>query len=193
MADSLTEQIRRNFDLIVKDQGLLFRTERHYRQYQDLQNRCRKAKSNEIKLHQEQYATRVATAHKRLIDKAGSKTKDYKHQWFGEDAFDKTKLLRQAQRYVDHQHKRRLTQIGQFEIRQTERLLAQTRRENRVHGQAEFDFNKAADRRQTPERRAVSPSATSSERPEQKSNGVETSQKPPQPSRPVNRPRPRTR
>jgi len=193
MAESLTEQIRRNFDLIVKDQGLVLRTERHYRQYQDLQNRCKEAKANEIRLHQEQYVMRFAAAHQRLIDKAGSKNKDYKHQWFGEDAFDKTKLMRRAQQQVDHQHKRRLTQIGQYDIRQTELFLARTRRENRVHGQAEFDFNKAADRRQTPERRAVSPSATSTERSEQQSSSVETPQTPPQPSRPVNRPRPRSR
>lgn len=196
MADSLTEQIRRNFDTMVKDQGLVLRTQRHFRQYQDLQNRCKDAKANEIRLHQEQYVMRVAAAHQRLIDKAGSKTKDYKHQWFGEDAFDKTKLMRRAQQQVAQQHKRRLTQIGQYEIRQTEHLLARTRRENRVHGKAEIDFNKAADRRQTEGRRSSDTASTSSSGLEQSSPDANRSQTATQPkpaSRRVHRPRPRSR
>lgn len=199
MADSLTEQIRRSFDTMVKDQGLVLRTERHYRQYQDLQNRCKEAKAKEIRLHQEQYVMRVATAHRRLIDKAGAKIRDYKHQWFGEDAFDKTKLMRRAQQQVAQQHKRRLTQIGQYEIRQTEQLLARTRRENRVHGRAEIDFNKAADRRQTVGRRSTDTASTSSSSSEQSTQSLPEANRPdaaspPKPaSRRVHRPRPRSR
>jgi hypothetical protein len=82
-----------------------------------LARRCDKARAREELLYQQQYQTRVEQARRRLIDAAGSKTREFKPWWAAEDRFSPDDLLRQARRAVRTQHEQRMARIDEYERR----------------------------------------------------------------------------
>ena len=77
-------------------------------------------------------------------------SKDYKHRWFGNDAFDRKMLTTQAHRLVQQDHQRRLMMINDREAGELDDLISQVKQRDSLNvkqGQEKpsQEFNRASD------------------------------------------------
>ena len=99
------------------------------------------------------YETRLNAARTKLIDKAGAKTKSFKHRWFGNDQFSATAINKQADRMVRSSHLKAMEFLDAEEQQTLSRLCDLVKPNRALKQKTKQDFEKAVDRRQTPERR----------------------------------------
>ena len=151
---SITQDVKQTFHLValrIEAKDLL--TGRQWEKRRALVKRCKAARGKENMLFKERLHTRVKIEQKKLIDEAGSKTKQHKPIWAQDDLFDSTASLAQADKNVRSAHESRLERINQYEERGLEALMQSARRENKIQGKSKQNLNQVADRRVGGERR----------------------------------------
>lgn len=123
----------------------------------EITRRFEREGNKQEKLYRRDYKTRVETALKARIDKAGAKTLTLKHRLFGSDNFDKEALTRAAHRDVQHDHARRMGQLERRETQEIDTLVATAeQRQSQKSGARETvkeSFKQATNRRGGKERR----------------------------------------
>lgn len=144
------QEVKQLFNLeALRDEAMAQLTGRQWEKRGELVDRCKKASNMACRLLVERGDVRIAIARKKLIDEAGSKTKEHKPFFAQNDRFDNEATLRQAKQKVWLAHKQRLARINQYEERELSNLMAEAKRENQLQGKAERGFNQVADRRRT--------------------------------------------
>ena len=154
MSLSITQEVKQTFHLValrIEAKDLL--TGRQWGKRNALVERCDRARQKENALFDERLHARVAIEQKKLINRAGSKTKQHKPIWAQDDLFDKSASLAQADKNVRSAHKQRISRIDQYEERGLEALMQSARRENKIQGKSKQNLNQVADRRVGGERR----------------------------------------
>lgn len=154
MALTTAERVKQTFNLIAlrREAGARL-TGRQWEKRGELVGRCEEARQKAEELNFKRYEVRVEIARKKLIDEAGSKTKEHKPHFAQDDRFGKDATLRLAQQDVRQAHERRIAQINQYEERSLSNLMAEAKHENQLQGKAERAFDKVADRRRVPDQR----------------------------------------
>lgn len=100
-------------------------------------------------LYQSEYKTRVEVAYRDLLNDAAAKKLDHKPSFFGIDRFNKSDLMRQAQRNVRFDHHRSMERLDDLELKQSESFLDKCAQRKSVREA----FKKTAERRRRHERR----------------------------------------
>ena len=154
MSETITQQLRQAFHLAsLRNEAKRARTPENWRELGQVRDRYAKLYEQEDRTFRKEYSTRVEMARKRLIDKAASKPKDFKHRWFSNDQFDKAAILRQAQREVRAHHRIQMDGLEKQETRELEAVLARAGRMSDLRDKANASFERAANRRGGSERR----------------------------------------
>lgn len=154
MSENITQQLKRTFHLAgLRHEAKHIRNSDDWSEMGKIRDRYAKAYRKEERTFRAEYLTRVEAAQKRLIDKAGSKTKDFKHRWFGNDRFNSEAILRQAQREVRAHHRVQMDLIEKRETRELETLLSRNAPDKDQRVRSKYDFQKATNRRDGVERR----------------------------------------
>lgn len=99
------------------------------------------------------YQKRVASVRKKLIDKAGSKPRDFVHKWFGRDGFSRDAIDRQAQVTVRNAHQSKIDGLNDQRFEELNRFVEGTERRKAQRDKPRRDFQRATDRRVGPDRR----------------------------------------
>lgn len=164
MTQSITQRLTDVFALA----SLRLQTERltdpaQHQEVREIRERYTKTYTAEEREFRSQYATRVEVAKRKLIDKAGSKTRDLQHPWFGHDRFDRQAIHRQAQRQVRMAHTAKLDQLDRLEANELEAVLSRAADGGSAERQVKRDFLQATDRRRG-ERRQPRPHRSSRQR-----------------------------
>ena len=105
------------------------------------------------KQYYDEYDSRVEKVTQNLIDKAGSKEKNFVNRIFGADNFDKRAIYRQAHRSVQHDHQRRVSALSEQESSELETLTQKATQRDMLREKPKRDFTKSVDRRSGSERR----------------------------------------
>ena len=154
MGIDISEELKRTFDLAaLRREAAKTLTATEWKELQNIKKTHDDTRRFENRQYEMEYRTRVEVARKRLINQAGAKSKDFKHRWFGQDRFDKAAIHRQAQRNVRNQHHQLMAGIDQQESRAIRQLLDHCEKRTQLRDKPKKDFNQAADRRLSPDRR----------------------------------------
>lgn len=148
MALSLAEELRRTFDrAALKREADDLRSPVQWRRARALQDRCERIVQKEEKSFRQNYDTRVEVALRRILSRAGAKTKNFQPPWSNRDRFSPDDALRQAQREVRSAHHNRIEKIHAFEARELRSIVKQATRENTMRGTLRQDFKRVTNRR----------------------------------------------
>lgn len=146
---SISNDLKRTFGIAtLRREAAKILNASEWKELQGIKKKFLNQAKFEKRAHELEYDTRVEVMRKRLSNQAGSKTRDFKRRWFGNDRFDKAAIDRQAHRLVRNQLHQSL---GRLEIQETRAINAlMDRSEHRQHlrEKPKQDFNKKADRRQ---------------------------------------------
>jgi len=154
MRPSITQDLKQTFHLhALRHEAKHLLTERQWDQYQQLTNRCERARDQEQKLFNERFHGRVDQECRKILKDNAAKTRDFKPVGQQDDLFDRASLLKQADRNVRNRHEQRLAKITRTEERGIETLLQRSSRQNQLTGQSKDAFTRAAERRSGNERR----------------------------------------
>ena len=154
MTFNISEALKRTFDLAgLRHQATQHLNGQGWQSFQSIRKKYDDLRQDEQARYKDEYDTRFEVARKRRLNEAGTKTRDFKPRWFGRDQFDDSAINRQAQRDVENQHHQLMTGIDDMEIRDTNQLVARSAQRHKARERTKHDFNKTADRRQTPDRR----------------------------------------
>ncbi len=148
------KELKRSFDLAdIKHQAHkdFNRTERTA--YTTLRKKFDGLRKFEQRAYELEYDTRFEVARKRLIHKAGSKTREFTPRGLGVDRFDKEATRRQANRIVRASHERLMAGIDERETKDIGQLLKVCEKRTKQREKPLKDFSRATDRRQKKERR----------------------------------------
>ncbi len=105
MSFIISDEIKRTFDLAsLKHQAARDFNAQEWKAYRKITQKFYELRRFEQRTYEIEYKTRFEVARKRLINRAGAKSKDFKHRWFGNDQFDKSVINRQAERNVRNSH-----------------------------------------------------------------------------------------
>lgn len=153
MTVPIQEELRRHFDLAsLRREARALQTPEQWSEAQSITKRSNRAQAKEEALYTQRYDTRVEQARLRLIDQAGSKSRDFKPGWASDDHFSPDATLRQAHRDVKAAHDRRVNRIVDWERGALHGLIEQSMRENNQRGVAREDFGRVVDRNSDMER-----------------------------------------
>lgn len=153
MALSTAERVKQTFNLrALRHEAKAHLTGRQWEKRGELVERCAKSRQKAEELNFKRYPMRVGVVQKKLIDEAGSKTREYKPFSEKNDRFDKSATLYLAQQDVRQAHERRIAQINQYEERGLSNLMTEAKRENQLQGKAERAFDRTVDRRHVQDR-----------------------------------------
>ena len=148
MSFNISDEIKRTFDLAsLKHQAAKDFTSQEWKAYRKITEKFDGLRRAEHRIFEIEYKTRVEVARKRLINKAGSKSKDFKHRWFGQDQFDKSAINRQAERHVRNSHYQLMAGIDNQHSRETAQLLNTCEKRKKLREKPKRDFTNATDRR----------------------------------------------
>ncbi len=148
MSFNISDEIKRTFDLAsLKHQAAKDFTSQEWKAYRKIGQKYDDMRRYEQRTYEIEYKTRFEVARKRLVNKAGSKSKDFKHRWFGGDQFDKSAINRQAQRNVRNSHYQLMAGIDKQEARETGQLLDTCKKQTELREKPKRDFSNASDRR----------------------------------------------
>lgn len=148
MSYNISDEIKRTFDLAsLKHQAAKDFTSQEWKAYRKIAEKFDDLRRFEQRNYEMEYKTRVEVARKRLINKAGSKSKDFKHRWFGQDQFDKSAVHRQAVRNVRNSHHQLMAGIDKQEARETTQLLESSEKRTMQREKPKQEFANATDRR----------------------------------------------
>ncbi|MEM9733634.1 MAG: hypothetical protein AAF903_09155 [Pseudomonadota bacterium] len=118
-----------------------------------LMDRMKRERAAEEKDYRANYDTRVETARRALIDKAGAKSNEFKPPQFGVDRFDENAIERQAHRMVHAEHSARMAGLDQLETSELERLTQPAHKRMAEQQDVRVQFQRSSDRRVLPSRR----------------------------------------
>ncbi len=148
MSFNISDEIKRTFDLAsLKHQAAKDFTSQEWKAYRKITLKFDDMRRFEQRTYEIEYKTRFEVARKRLVNKAGSKSKDFKHRWFGQDQFDKSAINRQAERNVRNSHYQLMAGIDKQEARETGQLLDTCKKQLELREKPKRDFSNASDRR----------------------------------------------
>ena len=148
MSFNISEEIKRTFDLAnLNHQAAKDFNAQEWKSYRKIIEKYDGLRRFEQRTFEVEYKTRVEVARKRLINKAGSKTKEFKHPWFGNDQFDKSAITRQARRNVRGNQNQLIAGIDNQQARETAKLLDTCEKRTKQREKPKQDFAKATDRR----------------------------------------------
>jgi len=158
MTFNINEELKRTFGLAsLRREAAKFLNAKEWKEYQKITNRFAGQKRFEQRAYEIEYDTRVEIVRKRLINKAGAKTKEFKHRWFGNDRFDKSAIGRQAHKQVKSQHMKLLAHLENQEFKEVESLMDACQHRRQQREKPKQDFKQATDRRKNIERRQSTP------------------------------------
>ncbi|PHR55171.1 MAG: hypothetical protein COA47_14335 [Robiginitomaculum sp.] len=154
MTYSQSQEIKSIFERATKrKQAQSLRTPADFQKSREIIDRHDKAIATATRDYRAEYATRVELATKRLIDKAGHKTKNFTRRFVGADRFDKSAIQRQAHREVRFKHNQAISRIERSETRELTKLIETVRGRDVIKDHARNDFQKAVNRRSNQDRR----------------------------------------
>lgn len=147
MALSLAEELRRTFDrAALKREAAELRSPAQWKRARALQDRCERIVEKEERSFRQNYDNRVEVAQRRILDRAGAKTKDFQPPWSNRDRFSPDDALRQARREVRSAHHNRIDKIHAFEARELRSTVKQATRENVMRGTLRQDSKRVTNR-----------------------------------------------
>ncbi len=148
------KELKRSFDLAdVKHQAHKDFNRSERLEYTKLRKRFEGWRKAEQRAYELEYDTRFEVASKRLINKAGSKTREFTPRWMGVDRFDGEAIKRQAGRIVQASHERLMAGIDERETKDIGQLLKVCEKRTKQREKPLKDFARATDRRQKKQRR----------------------------------------
>lgn len=155
---SITEDLKRTFDLAsLRQRAKSLMRPADLEKMSEITKRYAREGNKQEKLYERDYTSRVEKALQVRIDKAGVKDRTLKHRLFGSDNFDKSALTRQAQRDVQQDHARRMSQLASSETRELDALVSSAEQRDanmqQLRDKPRDDFQLATDRRSGLERR----------------------------------------
>ena len=154
MTFNITQELKRTFGLAgLRIEAAKKLNAEEWKKYQAITKRFAGQKQFEQRAHEIEYDTRVEVARKRLINKAGSKAKDFIHPWFRNDRFDKSAINLQARRQVRAEHQRLMAHLETKEIGEVQSLMDACDKRHQAKEKPTKDFARATDRRQGHARR----------------------------------------
>lgn len=106
---SITRDLKQTFDLAsLRQRAKSLTRPADLEKVSEITKRYAREVRKQEKLYKRDYQTRFEKALEGRISKAGAKGRTFKHRLFGSDNFDKSVLIRQAHRDVQHDHSRRI-------------------------------------------------------------------------------------
>uniref|UniRef100_A0A2A4YYX0 Uncharacterized protein n=1 Tax=OCS116 cluster bacterium TaxID=2030921 RepID=A0A2A4YYX0_9PROT len=154
MAYNISDELRHSFGLAsLQREASKILTAKEWKDFQAIQKKYTDIGRSEHRIYELEYTTRVEVAKKRLINKAGSKTKTFNHPWARNDRFDKAAINRQAHRHVRNQHMQLMSHLDAQKYNETKSLMDSSKSRRALKEKPKRDFNRAADRRKNIDRR----------------------------------------
>jgi len=154
MASSLSDDLKKTFALAsLRNEAAKILTPKEWNELQKIKQKYEGQKQFEKRSFDLEYETRVEVARKRLINQAGQNRKNFQPLWARNDRFDRDAIDRQAHRNVKDGFKRLIEQFELRERRDVQGLLDRCEHSRKQREKPKQDFNQAADRRRSFERR----------------------------------------
>lgn len=155
---SITRDLKQTFDLAsLRQRAKSLTRPADLEKVSEITKRYAREVRKQEKLYKRDYQTRFEKALEGRISKAGAKGRTFKHRLFGSDNFDKSVLIRQAHRDVQHDHSRRIAQLKSRETQELDVLVSTSEQRDSAKQQLREtlrnDFKQATDRRSGPDRR----------------------------------------
>jgi hypothetical protein len=151
---SIDQDLRRAFErATLKREAKANLSPREWQKFRKIEETHEAQKKHEQQRYKLEYDSRVEIARKHLIDQAATKTKRFNLRWAGDDRFSKDAIERQAHRYVQHRHQRRLSAIDRKLQEQHDALLQKCERRLTQSEKLKADFARATNRRSGQDRR----------------------------------------
>ncbi len=148
MSFNISDEIKRTFDLAnAKHRAAKNSTSQEWKDHRKITKKFDDLRRFEQRTYEIEYKSRFEVARRRLIKKAGSKTKDFKHRWFGQDRFDKSAINSQAERNVRNSHRQMMAGIDKQEAHEMTQQLETGKKHVESRDKPKRDFAKATDRR----------------------------------------------
>ncbi len=117
--------------------------------FENISEKFDKRRTDTERLYRAEYTTRVEIARRALIDKAGSKVRDFKPSFGMIDRFNSRDLTRQAQLNVRSDHQRSMDRLDSQELKESETFLEKSSQRKKYIK----DFKHSSERRRTQSRR----------------------------------------
>ena len=150
----INDELRRTFDLAIlrreAEAGLRGQDWQRYREIKESFEAKRQAQTREFKAS---YSAHFEMARRRLIDKAGGKTRNFTPFWSQNDRFDRAAINRQADREVRATYVRATDILNRQEQDSIQNLLDKAASRRRLQEKPRRDFARAAERRSGMDRR----------------------------------------
>ncbi|MFT6658563.1 hypothetical protein [Maritalea sp.] len=154
MTSRISNDIKRSFGLAsLQREAAKILTDKEWKTLQAIKQKYADQVKFEKRAFELEYDTRVEVVRRRLINQAGSKTKELKPRWVGRDRFSKADTLRLAQRYVDNQFQQTLAHLEKSEIKEINALMERSEHRQVAREKPRKDFAKAVNRRAGQDRR----------------------------------------
>jgi hypothetical protein len=154
MSFDISNELKNTFELAtLKRQAMHGLSAKDWDAFQKITDNYDAKRRFEARAYKLEYKTRVDEVTRKLIDKAGSKTKDFKHRIFGSDAFDKDALRRKAHLQVRGEYENTLSALQQSELLEKRDLMARAKPAHNLKHSAKHQFARATDRREGLDRR----------------------------------------
>tara|TARA_R110002126_G_scaffold239459_11_gene382799 strand:- start:1278 stop:1766 length:489 start_codon:yes stop_codon:yes gene_type:complete len=154
MTYSISDELRHSFGLAsLQREASKTLTAKEWKDFQVIKKKYLDIGRSEQRIYELEYKTRVEVAKKRLINKAGSKSKTFKHPWARNDQFDKSAINRQAHRDVRNQHMQIMSHLESQEHKEIKVLIDSSTNRRALKEMPKRDFQKATDRRSVIDRR----------------------------------------
>ncbi len=154
MSFSISNELKQTFELAtLKRQAMHGLSAQDWKAFQKITERFDGKRRFEARDYKLEYKSRVEQATRKLIDKVGGKSKDFKHRFFGRDNFDKSAIQRQAHRQVRFEYELRLSGLQFQELEEKRALLERGNPTRELKHSAKQQFESATDRRDGTERR----------------------------------------
>lgn len=151
---NISNELKQTFELAtLKRQAMHGLSAKDWNAFQKITDRFDEKRRFESRNYKLEYKTRVEQVTRKLIDKAGSKPKDFKHRFFGNDTFDKSAIQRQAHRQVRNHFENTLSVLQKQELSEKSDLMDRAKPNREIKHSAKNQFERATDRRSSRERR----------------------------------------
>lgn len=154
MRPPIAQELKKTFHIhALRHEAKHNLTGRQWDQYQQLTDRCQKARDKEETLFKDRFDGRIDQECRKILRDNAARNRHLKPIGQQDDLFDRASLLKQADTNVRNRHEQRLARITQMEERGIENLLQRSSRANQRTSQSKDAFARAADRRSGKERR----------------------------------------
>ena len=148
MAPEISDELRQTFELSsLKLQAMKGFAPDDWREFQKITDRFEDLRRFETRNYNLEFVARVEQATRKLIDKAGSKNKSFKHRFFGNDQFDKEAIRRQAQIQVRSDFDDLLFVIQSNELSEKQKLMDRVVSRDGLNRSSKREFARATNRR----------------------------------------------